>query len=873
MKVQLPLINRLTFKSKLILLTLFASVSSIVAIASLSSALSRWGLRQAAFNQLSVLRSEKSQRVQNYFEQLQSHTITLSADRMIVRAMVEFNKEFRQLDRRFIPVEWDEPLKRYYETSYFPKLAEITGDEPRFGSYRPAGQAARYLQHYYLSENSYPNEEKNWLIAADDDSEYSRYHGEFHPLLNDVVQQFGYADLYLINQKTGDIVYSASKLPDYGTNLETDAYRESSLAKLIATVRENPDRGETAIADFQPYEPGSGVPSLFIASPIYNGSYVVGILAIRIETDEIDRLMAQTRSEAAPATSLDSYLVGADGNLRSAPQFFATDPERYTRRLRRQGVTDDTLAAIARLESPVLLQPVTTEAAEAAVGGASDINRQRDYRGVSVFSAYAPLEMEGLNWAVISQVDVAEAFAALTRLELAILVASIVLITAFTFLALAAAALTIRPIQQLNEWADQVVDGDFEAEIDLDLEDEIGQLTDTLQIMVTSLSHQVATLDQKMAQNEVLLANLVPAAIAKRLKRGETVIADQIKQVTVLYANIVGVFSLSQTLPAEEVTELLTKLMQAFDDAAELHGMERQNTPSIDYMAICGLTTARLDHTKRTVDFALEMLKIINLPEFGQSFSLGLRLAIHTGPVTAGVVGTKRFGYSVWGESIYVVTRLYAGAALNSVVLTQSAYEQIAETYTCAPAGIATVEKIGTVKTWMLATREKMAVRQIDLVQSSFAQVKAISAQAGKLFYDRLFETRPDFKPLFSSADMETQQRKLMSTLAVAVEGLRHPEEIISKVQELGRSHQGYGVKPEDYDAIGATLLWTLEQGLGDDFTPEVRRAWEVAFQFLSNIMINAAAQVELEVEPEGQIESHAQNSLGSESEKVSSKA
>ena len=869
MKVQLPLINRLTFKSKLILLTLFASVSSIIAIASLSSALSRWGLRQAAFSQLSVLRSEKSQQVQNYFERLQSHTITLSADRMIVRAMVEFNKEFRQLDRRFIPAEWDEPLERYYETSYFPELAAITGDEPRFGSYRPSGQAARYLQHYYLSENSYPAEKKNWLITADDDSEYSRYHSEFHPLLNDIVQQFGYADLYLISQKTGDVVYSANKLPDYGTNLKTDAYRESSLAALITTVRENPERGETAIADFQPYRPASGMPSLFIASPIYNGPYVVGILAIRIETDEVNRLMAQPRLEKAPeevpATSLDSYLVGADGNLRSTPQFFAADPERYTHRLRRQGIADDTLAAITRLESPVLLQPVTTRAAQSAIEGASDINRQQDYRGVSVFSAYAPLDLDGLNWAVVSQIDVAEAFTALTRLDLAILVASILLITAFTFLALAAAALTIRPIQQLNEWADRVVDGDFEAEIDLDLEDEIGQLTDTLQIMVTSLSHQVATLDQKMAQNEVLLANLVPAAIAKRLKRGETVIADQIKQVTVIYANIVGVFSLSQTLPAEEVTELLTKLMQAFDDAAELHGMERQNTPSIDYMAICGLTTARLDHTKRTVDFALEMLKIINLPEFGKSFSLGLRLAIHTGPVTAGVVGTRRFGYSVWGESIYVVTRLYAGAALNSVILTQSAYEQIAETYTCAPAGIATVEKVGTIKTWMLATREKMAVRQVDLVQSSFAKVKAISEQAGRLFYERLFDTRPDFRPLFSSADMETQQRKLMSTLAVAVDGLRRPEEIISQVQELGRSHQGYGVKPEDYDAVGAALLWTLEQGLGDSFTPEIRRAWEVAFQFLSNIMTSAAAQVELEGQSERPLESHVRPPLESE--------
>lgn len=846
MKVQLPLVNRLTFKSKLILLTLFAGVSSILVIATLGSVLGRWGLRQAAYSQLSTLRAEKSQRVQDYFQTLRSHTLTLSVDRTVVSAMVEFNKAFRQLDRRFIPAEWDQPLEQYYGASYFPELAAITGGEPRFGSYRPSGQAARYLQHYYLVQNTYDGGEKNRLVAAEDDSEYSRYHGEFHPLFNDVVQQFGYADLYLINHKTSDIVYTANKLPDSGTNLETGAYRESALAELVDTVRESSGRGEVAITDFQTYEPASGVPSLFIASPIYNGPYIVGILAIRIETAPIDRLMTALATDEI-LTSLDSYLIGADGTLRSAPQSFQENPERYARRLRRQGVSEEALDAIARLNSPVLLQPTDTEAAQAALGGASDIQRQRDYQGVSVLTAYAPIESEGLDWAIVSQLNTSEAFAAINRLELATLVTTIILITAFTFLAIAAAAFTIQPIRQLNEWADQVVDGDFEAEIDLDLEDEIGQLTDTLQIMVTSLSHQVATLDQKMAQNKVLLANLVPAAIAKRLKRGESPIADQIKQVTVLYAHVVGVAELSRTLPATETTELLTKLMTAFDEAADQYGIEPQHTSTTDYMALCGLTVARLDHTKRIVDFALEMLQIISRPEFAQSHTLGVRLAIHTGSVTAGVVGTKRFGYSIWGESIYLVTRLSARTALNSVVLTQTAYERVAEGYTCVPAGSVAIEQMASVETWLLATRDKMAVSQVELVQASFAQVASEAEQVGKLFYTRLFEIRPDFRGLFESTDMDTQERKLVSTLKVAVEGLRNPEKIVVAVQALGQRHATYGVKAEDYDDVGAALLWTLEKGLGDRFSPEVRRAWETAFQFLSNIMISASAQTELE--------------------------
>lgn len=96
--------------------------------------------------------------------------------------------------------------------------------------------------------NDYEWNEKNRLLSADDNSEYSRYHSEYYPLLNDIVEQFGYADLYLINHQTEDIVYSVSKAPDFGTRLEDGPYRESTFAELIATVQENLARGAVAIA-------------------------------------------------------------------------------------------------------------------------------------------------------------------------------------------------------------------------------------------------------------------------------------------------------------------------------------------------------------------------------------------------------------------------------------------------------------------------------------------------------------------------------------------------------------------------------------------------------------------------------------------------
>ena len=132
------------------------------------------------------------------------------------------------------------------------------------------------------------------------------------------------------------------------------------------------------------------------------------------------------------------------------------------------------------------------------------------------------------------------------------------------------------------------------------------------------------------------------------------------------------------------------------------------------------------------------------------------------------------------------------------------------------------------------------------MVQSSFAKVKPISENAAELFYQRLFELEPSFRRLFKG-DMKEQERKLMATLVIAVEDLRHPDQIIGSVQKLGRDHAGYGVKAEYYDIVGEALLWTLAQGLGEEFTTPVRKAWEEAYTFLSEIMKEAAAELELE--------------------------
>ena len=131
-----------------------------------------------------------------------------------------------------------------------------------------------------------------------------------------------------------------------------------------------------------------------------------------------------------------------------------------------------------------------------------------------------------------------------------------------------------------------------------------------------------------------------------------------------------------------------------------------------------------------------------------------------------------------------------------------------------------------------------MTPEQIELVQKSFAKVP--QPAAAQIFYARLFQLSPALRSLFRT-DMNTQGERLMAIIAVAVNGLNDLETILPAVQDLGVRHVGYGVEREHYDVVGAALLWTLEKGLGDDFTEDVRRAWAAAYGLLSSAMIEAA--------------------------------
>jgi hemoglobin-like flavoprotein len=136
-----------------------------------------------------------------------------------------------------------------------------------------------------------------------------------------------------------------------------------------------------------------------------------------------------------------------------------------------------------------------------------------------------------------------------------------------------------------------------------------------------------------------------------------------------------------------------------------------------------------------------------------------------------------------------------------------------------------------------------MTPEQKRLVENTWKQMAASADAAAALFYCRLFEIDPTTRQLFRATDMVAQRKKLVQALSLAIGGLDDLDALVSKVEDLGRRHAGYGVTDAHYDSVGAALLWTLEQGLGQAWTPAVASAWTEVYGFLSGIMRKATAQ------------------------------
>jgi len=387
------------------------------------------------------------------------------------------------------------------------------------------------------------NNMEEFNVAFDqgiDSAEYEELTSTIGADLDNFKNQYGWYDVFLIDND-GDVIYSEAKESDYGTNLETGRYRDSGLAEAYRKGKTN-----LTLTDFAYYEP-SGEPASFVSAPIKSDetNQVLGVIALQVPVSEVKQMMGET---VGMGESGETYLVGQDNLMRSDSRFSE--------------------------QSTILEREIDTAATRKALNGRSGVEIVEDYRGVNVFSAYTPIDIHGMEWAMLAEVDEAEIMEPInTMLKGILIVMAIVIIVAIVVSFLLVKGVIVKPINKVKETLAKVAQNNLDTQTEVTSEDELGQMGQDLNETITALNKVIAkvkhtAMNVTNASNEIADGN---QDLSQRTQEQASSLEEVSATIEEITASIQEVASNSERADrmSDETMEAVQEGSEVVDDTME----------------------------------------------------------------------------------------------------------------------------------------------------------------------------------------------------------------------------------------------------------------------------------------------------------------
>ncbi|NDR55159.1 response regulator [Aliiruegeria sabulilitoris] len=495
--------------TKLAVITILISMVAVSLSSLLAGNTSNQALKSAAFERLTAVRELKAQQIEDYFAQIRRQLAFISEDRSFKVEIQNLRSGLVHLSTVVDRADTDPTpgLLDFYAEDFLPKYQESDGaaeSDIDLQSLLPRDSAGKFLQDRYMVNPT--------SLTSSVDA-FGRSFSKIDTVLSEFKERFGFYDVLLVEPTRGRIVHSVDREIDFGTSLFDGPHSDTHLARsVISALAGRP--GEVVLADFEPFLPSYGVPTAFAAIPIYDGPTLLAVLAVELPLTGINAIMTSNKawSDVGLGASGETYLVGRDLMLRNQSRFLIEDRERYLEMITQVGLPEETVDRIARTNSSIGLQQVDTAGTRAALAGQTGTEAFPDYRNVEVLSSYRPLDLAGLDWVIMSEIDRDEALADADKLiDRLILVASVILAFAIYASYLFSISLT-RPLRSLSSNAARLTAGRFDTPINPETRDEIGDLArnfETLRLsMIKSLEdveRQKETLENTVAERTIEL--------------------------------------------------------------------------------------------------------------------------------------------------------------------------------------------------------------------------------------------------------------------------------------------------------------------------------------------------------------------------------
>jgi methyl-accepting chemotaxis protein len=502
-------------------------------------------LQGKARSHIISIRDSKKQQIEDYFKLVTNQIEHFSSDPTTIAMMQGFKLAYPDFLRQVsgsgmtvmeeeegppVPGEEEDSdteammdtyrtlLEEYYSYDFTEEYEILNADPPpnmvRFLQEKLNDNAIA-LQYYYIVNNPNPLGTKEEFNAAQDNSIYTQLHRAYHPTIRDYMNRFVFQDVYLVDADSGNVVYSVLKQLDFGTSLIEGPYADTGLAQVFNEV--NQAGGNTpdfvSLVDFTPYLPAYQNQAAFIASPIYDENRKIGVAIFQLAIDRVNDIMTYDRSWRLDESGRtgEAIIVASDNTLRNDSRFLVEDREAYLSAVEAtEMLSQEVINTIKLKDTSVGLQKMDNTGTRNAFSGIAGFDTMPDYRGEMVLSAYAPINVAGLNWAIFSNLSDEESYEQLAALTDGIQQASYNIAVVILVLGIVLGALlsffVARPIQHLAVTMTKVAEGDFTARSNIRSKDELGALSKTFNALLDERLTQLAKAER---ENEMLNNSII----------------------------------------------------------------------------------------------------------------------------------------------------------------------------------------------------------------------------------------------------------------------------------------------------------------------------------------------------------------------------
>jgi putative methionine-R-sulfoxide reductase with GAF domain len=482
----------LKLKTKIQLVFLSTALITILIISFFGIFINRKSNIENGKNQLELFANAKKSHIEEYFNMIQNQAKLMADNEKVITAMNEFKVAFDDIasdnftttDANSVD-QMKKQLDDYYTMDVIPGLNHKAEKEFTADMLLPSDDKSIILQYLYIADNPKPKGEKQLYNRAKDASQYTSIHEKYHKLFWNYLNQFGYDDILLVDNSTGNVIYSVTKNTDFATNLNSGAYNRSILAEAYRHINSESGKNAFFISDMGFYIPTEMNPVLFLACPVYNGTEKTGIILFEIRSDRLKNILATVAEKTERKQKLynDLYIVGNDNLLRTDDPALFRDFNRNIRALKKKETTD--VVRIEKLKSAVLSMESPFKLT-GAFSGLSGFGKGRSFDGKRKIYYYTPLNIKGLNWVLVTDVPRNEII--FTKIEVLILISvSLLILLIVFFLSRRFSGVIINKIEQITSSLRRLSKGESFQLLKYDLDDEIGETVKELNNVISRI--------------------------------------------------------------------------------------------------------------------------------------------------------------------------------------------------------------------------------------------------------------------------------------------------------------------------------------------------------------------------------------------------